>query len=503
MGQRAPAPAHGELAHTRAASRQYTFRLSTVGLLFALYLGLSLYFHLALEIGVVVTHLAYLPIALATLWWGWRGLSVLVLVAVAVIALRLSGLSSCAPWSDLARLGVMVAVAICLAALSEKLQRRGRQLARSEANYRALFKKVHACAILEPGERIALANEHFARLLGYEHQALSGRPMGELIYADDRDRASRLFANAAAGLAGGAEHELRMQHADGHAVWVQCSCSLMGSDGRQNLVCTVIDLTARKRAEQRQQELSELARQQEDQLVHSTRLAELGEMAAAVAHELNQPLTGIRNFARNAIYMLENELGDEEEMSDTLSQITKQVDRAARIINQMRQLARKEERAFAVVDINGVLKENLDFLKPQFDLNDIQLRFAPDPDLPEAWGDRMRLEQVFLNLMNNARQAMEDAPRRELVLSTHHDAGSDLPIRIEIADTGSGFDPLQKAQLFAPFYSTKRSGKGTGLGLSISLRIIQDHDGQIDADGQPGEGARFTVRLPARREGAA
>ena len=255
-----------------------------------------------------------------------------------------------------------------------------------------------------------------------------------------------------------------------------------------------------RETEEKLREVSELARRQEEQLEHSTRLAELGEMAAAISHELNQPLTGIRNYARNAFYMLDKKAGSEEEVKGNLRLISEQVDRAARIINQMRELTRRSETTFTILEVNGVLRECLEFLVPQMKLAEVEISLSLSPDLPSIWGDRVRLAQVFLNLLTNARQAMDGAPHRRLSVASRHDGGPELPIIIEVSDTGKGISEEQARNLFQPFYTTRKGGHG--LGLSVSRAIIKDHRGEIEATGVPGAGATFRIRLPAaRREG--
>jgi histidine kinase len=221
-------------------------------------------------------------------------------------------------------------------------------------------------------------------------------------------------------------------------------------------------------------------------------------MAAGIAHELNQPLTGIKNYAKNALYMIEQGTGNQEEVKGNLQLISTQVDRASKIIGQMRELARRTERHFAPVDINQKLRETVEFVIPQMRLSGVETKLALSEDLPEVMGDGLRLEQVFLNLLMNARQAMEKAHQRHLTITTRHDPNSEWPVVIEIADTGKGFAPESAQRLFAPFFTTKEAGHGTGLGLSISLSIIKDHQGTIEAKGEVGRGATFTVRLPAR-----
>ena len=253
------------------------------------------------------------------------------------------------------------------------------------------------------------------------------------------------------------------------------------------------DQGAESQAEARCRELTDLVRRQEEQLEHSTRLAELGEMAAAISHELNQPLTGIRNYARNAYYMLEQKPGAEAEVKNNLRLISAQVDRAAKIINQMRELTRRTDSVFIPLELNGVVRESIEFLLPQMKLSEVTVSLQLDDSLPLIWGDRIRLEQVFLNLLSNARQAMADVPERSLSITSRRDPAEPFVV-VEVRDTGKGFTEEQASKLFQPFYTTRKTGHG--LGLSISRAIIQDHKGFLTAAGAPDAGATFTVRLP-------
>jgi histidine kinase len=172
------------------------------------------------------------------------------------------------------------------------------------------------------------------------------------------------------------------------------------------------------------------------------------------------------------------------------------VDRSSKIINQMRELTRRSEQQFVAADVNSILKESVEFLSPQLKLSGVEVTLDLADDLPKVMGDRIRLEQVFLNLLTNARQAMEEAQHRRLSVKTLLEEGNDCLVVVEIQDTGKGFASEDAEKLFTPFFSTKKPGHGTGLGLSISLRIIRDHEGSIEAGGELGKGATFTVRLP-------
>jgi len=294
--------------------------------------------------------------------------------------------------------------------------------------------------------------------------------------------------------------ELAVLKQDGTRIWVQAEAVRAPGDGPYIEQLSMTDVSASREAEAGRRELAELCRRQEEQLEHSTRLAEMGEMAASISHELNQPLTGIRNYARNAYYMLEQTPDSEAEVKNNLRLISEQVDRAAKIINQMRELTKRTDAAFNLLDLNSVIRESVEFILPQMKLSEVVVSLRLEDTLPPIWGDRIRLEQVFLNLLSNARQAMADVPVRKIVIESRRNPPAALPVVVQVTDTGKGFTSEQAGQLFQPFFTTRKGGHG--LGLSISRAIMLDHKGSIDATGSPGAGATFTMRLPAAgREG--
>jgi C4-dicarboxylate-specific signal transduction histidine kinase len=326
-------------------------------------------------------------------------------------------------------------------------------------------------------------------LLGAAPGALEGTPLDLLVRPEDAPALRALSEES------DLPHELPLLRRDGTQVWVQVEAGHASLDGQAVQQLGVTDVTARRDAEEARRGLAELARRQEEQLEHSTRLAELGEMAASISHELNQPLTGIRNYARNAYYMLEQKPEAEAEVKNNLRLISEQVDRAAKIINQMRELTKRSDSTFSLLDLNSVIRESVEFILPQMKLSEVTVSLLLEESLPPVWGDRIRLEQVFLNLLSNARQAMTDVPVRKLVIESRRDSPAALPVVVEVRDTGKGFSEEQTGHLFQPFYTTRKGGHG--LGLSISRAIVLDHKGSIGATGSPGAGAVFTMRLPA------
>jgi PAS domain S-box-containing protein len=356
---------------------------------------------------------------------------------------------------------------------------------------RRLLERLSHGIIVHAGGRVLFANHGICRMLGAAQGKLDGVLVETLVRPEDAPTLRALAADSEL------PHELPLLRRNGTIVWVQAQGARVRIAGESVELLSITDVSVRRDAEEARRQMADLVRRQEEQLEHSTRLAEVGEMAASISHELNQPLTGIRNYARNAYYMLEQKPDAEAEVKNNLRLISEQVDRAAKIINQMRELTKRSDSVFSLLELNSVIRESVDFILPQMKLSEVAMSLRLEDGLPPIWGDRIRLEQVFLNLLSNARQAMTDVPVRKLLIASRRDPGAVLPVVVEVTDTGKGFSEEQAGRLFQPFYTTRKGGHG--LGLSISRAIVTDHKGSIDATGSPGVGATFTMRLPAAR----
>ena len=432
----------------------------------------------------------YLPIALACMWWGLRGMAVAAGLAAAVLSFHTVGIAEESLVSDAVRSAFFLLVAFFIGRPRDTLVASREALARSESAARAFLEHSPQGVLVYREEKVLFANERLCRLLGWETGEILDARLAALARPEDGAVLRALADNPEL------PRELPLLRHDGSPLWVEAAGSNVDYCGRAAVLVSVTDVSARREAEEKRRELAELARRQEEQLEHSTRLAELGEMAAAISHELNQPLTGIRNYARNAFYMIDKNAGGEEEVKGNLRLISEQVDRAAKIINQMRELTRRSDSVFTLLDVNSVIRESVEFLLPQMRLSEVEVSLGLAEDLPSLWGDRIRLAQVLLNLLSNARQAMEGAVERRLSITSRRHDGAPLPVVVEVSDTGKGFTEEQGRRLFQPFFTTRKGGHG--LGLSISRAIIQDHQGAIEASGAPGAGATFTLRLPGK-----
>ncbi len=479
-----------------ARARRKKGRIAVMAALIAAYIAMSIVFQALLEEETVYSHFAYIPLVLAGIWWGWRGVFVGLLLAGVLLVFHLTGTASAELASDLGRIFFFLFAGVFFGFLGERLEGGRLALQDSESRHRQLIEKSLTGIFVYRDDRILFSNRPFAAMVGYAPERLAGVSIWDLIHEKDRAAVRERLSRRRAGEMDDLHYETRLVRTDGEVIWADVASSPLMWDEKPSILVNLYDITARKEAEEKERELQEITRKQEEQLVHSTRLAELGEMAAAVAHELNQPLTGIRNFAKNAVYMIEEEAGNRDDVLMNLRMISDQVGRASKIIGQMRDLSRKSEGEPAPLDVNLALREILDLLGPEFRRKGIDVRAELGEELPAILGDRIRIEQVFLNLLNNAVHALEEAGQKDLLLATRLEAGAPGRVIVEVKDTGVGFAGEDVEKLFTPFYSTAGPGQGTGLGLSISLNIVKEHGGTIEAEGRPGEGACFCVKLP-------
>jgi two-component system, NtrC family, sensor kinase len=227
--------------------------------------------------------------------------------------------------------------------------------------------------------------------------------------------------------------------------------------------------------------------QLEEQLQISEKMASIGLLAAGVAHEVNTPLTGISSF----VQMLMEGAEPDDPRTRVLEKIEKQTFRAARIVNGLLNLSRPAQVDSGPVDINAVVNDVLSLLDHQMRTGRIQVRKELAATGPIVQGTEYKLQQVFLNLFLNARDAMPKGGWLTIVTRAERSSAA-----IEIGDTGSGIPAEQLSRIYDPFFTTKEIGKGTGLGLSITYGIVQEHGGTITCDSVPGQGTRFSLSLP-------
>ena len=246
------------------------------------------------------------------------------------------------------------------------------------------------------------------------------------------------------------------------------------------------DLTESQQSEARLQEL-------QAELVHVSRLTAMGEMASALAHELNQPLSAIANYLRGSRRLLEEDADERAAVLRTaMEKAAEQALRAGQIIRRLRDFVARGESERRVEDVRKLVEEASALALVGAKDRGVHVRFAFDPQGEFVLADKVQIQQVLLNLMRNAIESMEETEHRELVISTSANGGM---VEINVADTGAGIAAEIHEQLFQPFVTTKR--QGMGVGLSISRTIVEAHGGSIASGPNPGGGTIFSFTLPA------
>jgi two-component system NtrC family sensor kinase len=244
-----------------------------------------------------------------------------------------------------------------------------------------------------------------------------------------------------------------------------------------------------------QKKTAEIMRAQE-QLINAEKLASLGRMAAGVAHELNSPLTGVVTFAHLMIKRIPPE--NTEDLAD-LNVIIEQAERCSRIVRGLLGFSRRTASEKAKININTLIENTLAILKNQSKFYNIAFDISLAGGLPEITADPNQLQQVFINLLINSADAMEE--KGKIFIGSRPVQDDDKKfIELEFRDTGPGIPEDIQGKIFEPFFTTKPAGKGTGLGLSVSYGIIKKHDGSISLKSAAGEGASFFIRLPVFME---
>jgi len=241
--------------------------------------------------------------------------------------------------------------------------------------------------------------------------------------------------------------------------------------------------------QQREQEL----RDKQEQLVQAGKLATLGELTTGVAHELNNPLNNTGLFVGNAIDFIELGVPDKGPIVRELRHALQQVGKATEIISHLRTFGRAAPVSREPISVKQVIDRALALMREQLRLRQIEVMVDLGSEETLVMANPIQLEQVFINLLTNARDAVADSPRKAIRISS---SVGPAAVEVAFADSGPGIPPGLEQRIFDPFFTTKEVGKGTGLGLSITYGIVKEHGGTISVVSRPGEGATFLIHLP-------
>jgi two-component system sensor kinase FixL len=346
---------------------------------------------------------------------------------------------------------------------------------------------------LDAARHVREVNTRGAELLGAPAQDILGREWLDFMRGGERDRARLMLDGAlASGRSREREFDAVIANGEPRTIYWRCIARRTSDGAPAGWLCSGVDMTDRVHRE-------EQALLAQSRLTQVARFATMGEMAAGVAHELNQPLTAITTYARACERYIDMPVPDYAELRESVREIAAEGMRAGGIINRLRKLVRNDEQDERIpTDINALIGELKILLSADAREYDTHLQISLAPGLPRVVANPAQLQQLMLNLMRNAFEAMIDLPsgEREIELSTVRSENGDVEIRV--SDSGPGVSPAILDRLFDPFTTTKKSG--TGLGLAISRTIANGHGGTIGTRPVLPRGASFHVSLPAMED---
>ena len=476
---------------------------------------LTYYFHWALGIEVVFTHFFYIPIILASVWWKRKGLVVAIFLALLLAVSHFPRLGL--DWgfvNDLARAALFIIVGTTVSVLSERMERaedrlrehaenlekmvdqRTKDLRRERDYTRHLIESSPDFQMtLDVTGKIMDVNEAFEKIVGQSRQEL----IGTSIYAYlPREETEKVIAEV---LEKGKVRDIELTGAMPGRGTLICNLSatvFTTPEGEVGIYTSGRDVTEQKR---RQQEL----REKEIQMAHASRLSSLGEMAAGMAHEINQPLTIISTAAEGILRDIHKDRFDMSLLPQDLQDILDSVKRIDRLITHVRAFARRPEE-WEYVEPEGVLDNAFVIMGGQFQLANVSVSREIEEGLPAIYVNPNQLEQVLINILTNARQALDERAeaaesrgesfQKRLVC---HISRENDQVVFEVADNGVGVPDEIKTRIFEPFFTTKEVGQGIGLGLSIAYTLLtRSLGGRIWVEDNEMGGANFKVALPIK-----
>ena len=332
--------------------------------------------------------------------------------------------------------------------------------------------------------RIVLANQTAAEMYGFDSaEDMVGVNPLKLVHPDDKDRVLRIMAQDVIHNNLRLIHKFRAITKDGRELWVRAVGTRTEYQGRLAGLISIRDISERKQAEEDKQRL-------EQRIEFESWLASVGELAAGVAHELNNPVAAVLAYAQ----LLMNRENLDETIKGGLEAIDREAQRAATIIDNLLLFARRHRPEKNLLSINQILERMLDICSHQMEFNSIEISAELDPDLPMTMADFDQMQQIFMNIINNAGHAMTEYHGQGRLSVRTQRVGQ--MIRITFTDDGPGIAEDDLGRIFDPFFTTKGTGKGTGLGLTIAYGLVEGHGGRIYAKSKLDKGATFVVELP-------
>ena len=376
----------------------------------------------------------------------------------------------------------------------QTLVRLGTELEEQRAHLSELFARVpEALVMVDHDSRIMRVNPGFTKIFGYTAEEAIGQRIRDLITPDDLQEEVESFMYRMAHTAEVFAVETVRRHKRGTRVPVSLICVPVSSSGTRNTGYVIYrDITETKRLQDEQRRYHQI----QLELAHANRIATLGQLSASIAHELNQPLTGIITNCGTCLRMLTSDPLNVDGAREAVRRTMRDGNRASDVITRLRALFTRSEPTSEPVDLNDATREVLALSLADIQNSRVVVRTELADDLQRVTADRVQLQQVVLNLLRNALDSMNSVDDRPRDLLIRTERAEDDWVRLSVKDAGIGFDPRTMDQLFEAFYSTKSDGMGVG--LSVSRSIIENHRGRLWAVLNDGPGATFSFAVPCR-----
>jgi two-component system, NtrC family, sensor kinase len=379
-----------------------------------------------------------------------------------------------------ASLSTYAAIALDNALLYHSLERKAGELAQLKAYSESVVESISVGVVaVTPEGEITVWNQRMQEIYGLSSNQVLGRSIESVLPRDLVITIKRALEGTGWAVKSVTRlHKTHLEGRDGRLRLVNMTFSpfVLPEDIVTGTLMIFDDVTDKVRLE--------------DQLLQAEKLSSIGLFAAGVAHEVNTPLAGISSYAQ----MLIKETSAEDPRHEALKKIEKQSFRASSIVNNLLNFARFSPSEFQELNLNSVMLETLSLIESQMSKGSVEIKLDLDPSLPGTQGNGGKLQQVFMNLFLNARDAMPTGG--ELKIRTYQE---DSTLVVEVGDTGVGIKNDDIKRIYDPFFTTKEVGKGTGLGLAVSYGIIQEHSGRISVSSEPGKGTTFTLQFPVKR----
>ncbi|MDM8522508.1 PAS domain S-box protein [Desulfococcaceae bacterium HSG8] len=377
----------------------------------------------------------------------------------------------------------------------------------SEARFRAISENAASGIFIHQDDRHVYTNPAFEIISGYDRKTLARMSYKDMLPPEMTDPAYSRHEARKRGENVPASYRIRIISKKGEARWVDFAIVPVRHKEKPAFIGTVSDITDYVSAQEELEQTCKKLRETQAQLVQSAKLASLGELAAGVAHELNQPMTVIRGYSQlfSNIPDMEGNL-NKEELTEICDVIVKCTGRMTRIIRHLRDFSHQSNSYFRRIDIREVIENAFLLTGRQLTAHNIEVKKSLNQDIPDIRADANRMEQVILNLITNARYAIEEKQQN---MGDGHDENNgfagyieisagvnDKYVEILVTDNGTGIPENDTDKIFDPFFTTREVGKGTGLGLSISYGIIREHSGDIELLQTGTDGTSFRLKLP-------